>query len=109
MSDDAEKRGAELAKDLFDKLSDFINQESAPWMEVDAEKEPERAMSEKQMWGKALMCALAQQLGIIEAALIIGDGLDDHEVRGVREMWIRAGHRICMDVLEAQKAEESEN
>jgi hypothetical protein len=109
MSDEHEKRASELAKQLFDKFSDVINTESEPWMAVDAEKEPERAALEKQLWGKALLCALAQQLGVIEAALIMGDGLDSDEVQSVREMWVRAGHRICMNVLEAQKAEAEEN
>jgi hypothetical protein len=109
MSDDHEKRTAELAKQLFDKFSDVINTESEPWMEVDAEKDPEGATLAKHLWGKALLCALAQQLGVIEAALIMGDGLPAEEVQMVREMWVRAGHRICMDVLEAQKAEEEDN
>lgn len=103
------KRVSELAKDVFDKLSDFINEHSEPWMAVDAEKEPERAALEKLLWGKALLCAFAQQLGIIEAALIIGEQLPEDEVQDVRAQWIRAGHRICMDVLAAQQAEEKEN
>lgn len=101
------KRASQLAKDLFDKLSDFINEHSAPWMSVDAEAEPERRALEKQLWGKALLCALAQQLGIIEAVLIIGDQLPDVEVQHVREMWVHAGRRICMDVIEIQKAKEN--
>lgn len=103
------KRASQLAKDLFDKLSDFINEHSAPWMSVDAEAEPARAALEKHLWSKALLCALARQLGIVEAALIIGDQLPDDEVQRVREAFICAGRRVCMDVLEAQKAEEREN
>lgn len=109
MTDEHEKRTSALAKDLFDKLSDFINAQSGPWMTVDAEKEPERAALEKQLWSKAMLCALAQQLGIIEAALIIGSRLPEEEVQAVREMWIHAGHRTCIDILEAKEAQEKEN
>lgn len=106
---DYTQRANALAKDLFEKLSDFINTHSEPWLSVDAEAEPKRAAVEKHLWGKALLCALAQQLGIIEAALVVGDEVPMHEVVAVRERWIQEGHRLCMEVIEAQAAEDKEN
>src|SRR5258707_14079217 len=109
MGDDPEKRASELAKKIFDKISDALNELSKEWLHIDPVKEPERYALEKHLWGKGLLAALAQQLGIIEAALIMGDGLDAETVHGVREMWIRAGHRICGEAMEAPKAEKEEN
>ncbi len=102
-------QAAALAADLFNKLTDLLDTESAAWMSIDVEKEPERAALAKQLWSKALMCALAQQLGIIEAALMLGEELPESQVREVREQWIAAGHRFCLDAVTAQNAKEKGN
>jgi hypothetical protein len=115
MTDEHEKRAAALAKDLFDKLSDFINNESDPWMSIDAKAEPARAALEKLLWGKALLGALAQQLGIVEVALIVGAHVPEDLVREVRDKWISSGHQACvealetLETLEAQRADKETN
>lgn len=106
MTDEEKKRATAYAQGFFDKLSELINAESTPWMSI---TDPDQQMNEKQIWSKALLGALAQQLGIIEATLILVDGLDKDDVQAVREMQIRAGHRVCMDTIEAVKAEQEEN
>lgn len=107
--DDDAERAAALAEHLFNKLTELIDEEARTCMSIDAEKEPERAAAARSLWGKALLGALAQQLGIVEAALIIGAHVPEDLVREVREEWIRSGHQACVEALEAQRADKETN
>lgn len=104
------EQAANMAKEIFDRISDLLNTLSnETWNTPELQADPEKRDREKHVWGKGVLCALAQQLGIIEAALILSDGLDGETTLGVREMWIRAGHRICTEALEAKRVEDAEN
>lgn len=110
MSDELEQQAARLAKSIFDRLSEVLDEmASDTWGKIDPDKEPEKFETAKQLWGKGLMAALAQQLGVIEGALVMGDGHDLKTVMSVREMWIQAGHRIASEAIEQQRREEQEN
>lgn len=108
MSQDEEKRAAEMAKQLYDRIAEVINEMQEKQLgHLDVESEA--FDTEKHLWGKGLLAALAQHLGTIEAALVVGDGLEYDDVHQVREMWIRAGHKIFGEAAEAARADEEEN
>lgn len=110
MSDDEDDQVVALGKEIFDSISEALNIVSENgWMKIDPDKEPERYTQAKLVWGKALLSATAQHLGIVEAALIMGDGLDQHSVMEVREHWIQAGHQTCINLIHEQQAEDQEN
>lgn len=108
MSQDEEKRASEMAKQLYDRLAEVINEMQEKQL-GHLDVTTEEFDVEKHLWGKALLASLAQHLGTIEAALAIGDGLEYETVHQVREMWIRAGHKIFGEAAEAAAAEEEEN